>query len=122
VWFRFAIEAAEGTLLGDCMLQVREDDPRQAEIGFTLALGYQGRGYATEAVRALLDYGFRTLGLHRVVAVTDARNDAAARLLQRIGMRREAHFIQNVWYKGAWGDEFSFALLREEWLAREESR
>ncbi|HEV3051028.1 MAG TPA: GNAT family protein [Longimicrobium sp.] len=123
VWFRFAIEeAAEGTLLGDCVLRVGEDDPRQAEIGFTLAAGYQGRGYATEAVRALLGYAFTTLDLHRVVAVTDARNAAAARLLQRIGMRREAHFIQNVWYKGAWGDEFSFAMLREEWLAREESR
>jgi RimJ/RimL family protein N-acetyltransferase len=121
-WFRFAIgEAAGGTLLGDCVLHVREDDPRQAEIGFTLATGYHGRGYGAEAVRALLDYAFRTLGLHRVVAVTDARNDAAARLLQRIGMRREAHFIQNVWYKGAWGDEFSFAMLREEWLARRDS-
>lgn len=54
-------------------------------------------------------------------AITDARNDAAARLLQRIGMRREAHFIQNVWYKGAWDDEFSFAILCEEWLARRDS-
>ena len=119
VWFRFAIEAAaEGTLLGDCVLQVRADDPRQAEIGFTLAPGYQGRGYAAEAVGTLLDYAFTTLGLHRVVAVSDARNAAAARLLQRVGMRREAHFIQNVWYKGAWGDELSFAMLRQEWRER----
>jgi RimJ/RimL family protein N-acetyltransferase len=119
-WFRFAIEeAASGALLGDCALHVREDDPRQAEIGFTLARGHQGRGYGAEAVGAVLEYAFTMLGLHRVFAVTDARNDAAARLLQRIGMRREAHFIQHVWYKGAWGDEFSFAILRDEWLARE---
>jgi ribosomal-protein-alanine N-acetyltransferase len=115
-WFRFAIEeAASGTLLGDCVLHVKDDDPRQAEIGFTLARGYQGKGYAAEAVGAVLEYAFRTLGLHRVIAITDARNAAAARLLGRVGMRREGHFLQNVWFKGAWGDEFSFALLRDEW-------
>jgi [ribosomal protein S5]-alanine N-acetyltransferase len=118
-WFRFAIEeAASGTLLGDCVLHVKEDDPRQAEIGFTLACGYQGKGYAAEAVGAVLEYAFATLALHRVIAITDARNAAAARLLERVGMRREGHHLQNVWFKGAWGDEFSFAILRDEWLAR----
>jgi RimJ/RimL family protein N-acetyltransferase len=119
VWFHLAMEErASGTILGDCVLHVREDDPRQAEIGFTLARAHQGRGYAAEAVAAVLGYAFGTLGLHRVVAITDARNGAAARLLERVGMRREGHYIQNVWFKGAWGDELSFALLREEWMAR----
>lgn len=119
-WFRFAIEeAASGTLLGDCVLQVKADDPRQAEIGFTLARGHQGKGYAAEAVAAVLGYAFATLGLHRVTAITDARNAAAARLLERVGMRREGHYLQNVWFKGARGDEFSFALLRDEWLRRQ---
>jgi len=121
VWFHFGFEPAEGgPMLGDCVLHVREDDPRQAEIGFTLARGHQGKGYAAEAVAALLDYAFGRLGLHRVVAITDARNAAAARLLERVGMRREGHYLQNVWFKGAWGDELSFALLRDEWLARGE--
>jgi [ribosomal protein S5]-alanine N-acetyltransferase len=118
-WTQIAIEeAASGTLLGDCALHVRGDDPRQAEIGFTLARGSQGKGYAAEAVEAVLGYAFGTLGLHRVIAITDARNAAAARLLERVGFRREGHYLQNVWFKGAWGDEFSFALLREEWMAR----
>lgn len=122
VWFRFAIEeVATGTVLGDCALHVKGDDPRQAEIGFTLARGHQGKGYAAEAVGAVLGYAFGTLGLHRVVAITDARNAAAARLLERVGMRREGHYLQNVWFKGAWGDELSFALLRDEWLGRRES-
>ena len=117
-WFRFAIEeAASGTLLGDCVLYVDADDPRQAEIGFTLARGYQGKGYAAEAVGAVLEYAFSTLALHRVIAITDVQNAAAARLLERVGMRREGHFLQNVWFKGAWGDEFAFAILRDEWLA-----
>lgn len=119
VWFHFGFEpAAGGPLLGDCVLHVREDDPRQGEIGFTLARGHQGKGYAAEAVGAVLDYAFGTLGLHRVVAITDARNAAAARLLERVGMRREGHYLQNVWFKGAWGDELSFALLHDEWAAR----
>lgn len=119
-WTQIAIEeAATGALLGDCALHVKEDDPRQAEIGFTLARGYRGKGYATEAVEAVLEYAFGTLGLHRVTAITDARNAAAARLLQRVGMRREGHYLQNVWFKGAWGDEFSFAILRDEWAARQ---
>lgn len=118
-WTQVAIEeAASGTLLGDCALHVKADDPRQAEIGFTLARGHQGKGYAAEAVAAVLEYAFGTLGLHRVTAVTDARNAAAARLLQRVGMRREGHYLQNVWFKGEWGDEFSFAILRDEWAAR----
>jgi ribosomal-protein-alanine N-acetyltransferase len=116
-WTQIAIEeAASGTLIGDVALHVRADDPLQAEIGFTLASGHQGHGFGTEAVSAVLDYAFGTLALHRVFAVTDARNDAAARLLERVGFRREGHYLKNVWFKGAWGDEFSFAILHDEWL------
>jgi RimJ/RimL family protein N-acetyltransferase len=82
------------------------DRPRQAEIGFTLACEHQGKGYATEAVDCLLDYVFGKLGKHRVIAITDARNLAASRVLERVGMRREGHFIENVWFKGGWGDEY----------------
>lgn len=114
-WFRWMLEEkATGTVVGDCAMCV-QGDPRQAEIGFSLAREHQGRGLAAEAVRRVLDHAFGELALHRVIAITDARNTAAAALLQRIGMRREAHFIQNVWYKGAWGDEFLFAILRSEW-------
>ena len=118
-WLQIAMEEkASGTVVGDCALHVREDDARQGEIGFTLSRAHQGRGLAREAVTAVLDYAFGTLGLHRMIAVTDARNAAAPALLERIGMRREGHFLQNVWFKGAWGDELQFAVLAEEWLGR----
>ncbi len=88
------------------------------EVGFTLARAHQGRGYAAEAVSALLEHAFSVMGLHRVVAVTDARNDAAAALLTRVGMRREAHFVENVFFKGAWCSERVFAVLAREHLTR----
>ena len=115
-WFQMAIELAEtGELIGDCGLHSLLDQPRQVEIGFTLSLEHQGRGYATEAVTCLLSYVFGTLGKHRATATTDALNAPAARVLERVGMRREGHFLQNVWFKGGWGDEYLYALLGREW-------
>ena len=117
-WFQFAIELGEsGELIGDCGLHTCADRPGQSEIGFTLAFEHQGRGYAIEAVRCVLDYVFGKLGKHRVIAVTDARNAPAARLLEGVGMRREGHFIENDWFKGGWADEYQYALLEREWRA-----
>ncbi|SNC68365.1 Protein N-acetyltransferase, RimJ/RimL family [Hymenobacter gelipurpurascens] len=121
-WVQIGIaERATNKLLGDCALHLHEHEPRIAEIGVTLSAAAQGSGYATEALQALFQYLFTDLQLHRVVAVTDSLNLPTARLLERIGMRREAHFRQNIWFKGAWGDEFQYALLREEWLAQQKS-
>ena len=118
-WYQFALEErAHGTLVGDLALRVDESEPREAEAGFTLAPSQQGKGYGTEALRGLLGYAFATLGLHRVIAVTDALNAPAAALLERVGMRREAHFHENVFFKGAWGSEFLFAMLDREWAAQ----
>jgi RimJ/RimL family protein N-acetyltransferase len=118
-WFQFALEdRADATLVGDLALKVDENEPREAEVGFSLAPARQGQGYATEALVALLHYAFETLELHRVVAVTDALNAPAAALLGRVGMRREGHFVENVFFKGAWGSEFLFAMLAREWRAR----
>ncbi len=119
-WFQMGIELREsGQLIGDCGLHTLRDHPQQAEIGFTLAPAHQGKGYATEAIRCLLGYVFGTLGTHRVIAMTDARNAPAARILERVGMRREGHFLQNVWFKGAWGDEYLYAVLAREWSGPE---
>jgi len=119
-WFNFALELKEtGALAGHVALCVREDDVQQAEIGFTLARSFQGMGLAAEAARRVLRYAFAELGLHRVVAITDCENASSVALLERLGMRREGHFIQNVWFKGKWGDEYQYALLGEEWLHRQ---
>jgi len=118
-WFQLALEArSAGTLVGDLALHINADEPREAEVGFTLAPAHQGQGYATEALTGLLDWAFPTFRLHRVIAVTDALNTSAAALLERVGMRREAHFVENVFFKGAWGSEFAFAVLEREWTAR----
>jgi aminoglycoside 6'-N-acetyltransferase len=118
-WFNFALEVkATGALAGHVALCVRAEDARQAEIGFTLARPFQGQGLAAEAARRVLAYAFAELGLHRVVAITDTGNASSVALLERLGMRREGHFIRNIWFKGKWGDEYQYALLGEEWLRR----
>jgi len=115
-WYQIAIERKNTPgLIGDCAFHILAHDPRQAEIGFSLASAYQRQGYATEAVGRLLDYLFGDLDLHRVTATCDAENHASARLLERVGMRREGHFIENIWFKGAWGSEYAYAVLQAEW-------
>jgi len=118
-WFTFAAELRETkSLVGHVALSVKEADRRQAEIGFTFARQYQGRGLAKEAAECVLDYAFGELGMHRIVAITDCENERSVALLGRLGMRREGHFIENIWFKGAWGSEYMYALLRREWLSR----
>ena len=115
-WFTFALELKETrALVGHIALKTQEDN-RQAEIGFTLAREYHGKGLAFEAASRVLEYLFINLEMHRVTAITDCQNHRSAALLNRLGMRREGHFIQNIWFKGKWGDEYLYAVLREEWL------
>jgi len=114
-WHQIAIADKDtDTLLGDCALHFLEDE-HQAEIGFTLAPEHQGRGLASAAVGLLLDYLFGSWHMHRVIAVTDAENLPAQALLTRLGFRQEAHFVQNIFFKGRWGDECLFACLASEW-------
>ena len=118
-WFQLAIiSAATGAMIGDCGLHTRQDDPRQVELGITLDPAHQGHGFAAEALACVLAYVFGELGKHRASAVTDADNDRAAALFGRLGFRQEAHFVEHLWFKGRWGSEFAFALLRREWAAR----
>ena len=118
-WFQFAVaESPGGAHVGDVAAYIDEEDPRQARVGITLAAEVQGRGYGTEALTALLDYLIIDRGKHRVTADCDARNVASAKLLERVGMRREAHHLQSSWWKGEWTDEYVFAVLADEWRAR----
>lgn len=118
-WYQLAMERkADGHLLGDCAIHFRGDQPRQAEVGFTLARNAQGQGYATEAVLGALGYLFDTLGYHRVSATCDADNVRSARLLERVGMRREGAFVESYWCKGRWTSEYHYAILQREWRNR----
>jgi aminoglycoside 6'-N-acetyltransferase len=118
-WFQFAISSREdGTLLGDCGTHVSADDPRQIEIGFTIATAHQRNGYGAEALRRLLGYWFGERGKHRAVAGCDARNAASARMLTRVGFRQEGHLVESTFAKGEWTDDLLFGLLRREWSGR----
>jgi RimJ/RimL family protein N-acetyltransferase len=108
---------ATGELIGDCSLQLLSREHRQGEIGFLLHPDHQGRGYATEAGAVLLRLAFEELALHRVMGRLEARNEASARVLERLGMRREAHLIENEYVKGEWQSELVYALLDREWRA-----
>lgn len=109
-----------GELVGDVVLMWHSREHRGGEIGYVLNPEFSGHGYATEAVRRLLGLAFDDLGLHRVIARVDARNDASARLARRLGMRQEAYLVRNEWFKDEWTDELDFALLEEEWVTSQQ--
>jgi ribosomal-protein-alanine N-acetyltransferase len=119
-WNQIAIQIGTthpdaSSLIGDCVFRLHSDDIRQASIGISLATAYQRRGFATEALRALLGALFDGMNLHRVTAVCDTENSPSQRALERAGMRREAHYRQNVFFKGSWGSEYAYAMLQAEW-------
>jgi RimJ/RimL family protein N-acetyltransferase len=107
--------AAEGRLIGDCSLTITLPEHRQAEIGFCLHPNFQRRGIAARAVHAVLGYAFDALGMHRIEARCDVRNERSCRLLERVGMRREGHLRQCVFLKDEWIDDYLYAVLESEW-------
>ena len=116
-WIEPVIEL-DGRVIGHMYLQLASAENLQGEIGWTLHPDFSGRGYATEASRAMLDLAFDTIGLHRMRAELDPRNDTSIALCLRLGMRHEATFRQDLWFKGAWGDTGVYAILAEEWATR----
>jgi len=116
-WFQLGILHKEtNRLIGDCALKLDEFEPRNAEVGCNLSCDYQKRGIATEAFFCVFNYAFLELKVHRISAITDCENKASIKLLERLNMRREAHFVKNVWFKGNWGSEYSYSILEEEWF------
>jgi RimJ/RimL family protein N-acetyltransferase len=115
-WLTFAVVWREvGKVVGEVGLKWLSREHRQGETGFVFNPDYQGRGLATEAVRSMLALGFGSLGSHRIIGSCDARNHSSARLMERIGMRREAHLVHSQIVKGEWTDELIFAILDQEW-------
>lgn len=118
-WIQIAIERRDShQLIGDCGLKIELDEPSQGEIGYRLSREHQGRGFATEAASAVLEYAFRTLGLHRMAAIVVCENRASIALLERLGFRREGRTIKSFWDGEHWIDDFLYGMLEEEWFAR----
>ncbi|WP_405162690.1 GNAT family N-acetyltransferase [Nocardia sp. NBC_01499] len=114
-------ERASGRLLGDVVLFWRDAENSTGEIGYVFAPDVAGHGYATEAAAALLRLAFEDLSLHRITAQLDARNHASARVLERLGMRREAVHLQDLWFKNEWSDTMVYAMLEHEWRGQRPS-
>jgi RimJ/RimL family protein N-acetyltransferase len=109
-----------GELIGTANVAVGEH--RQGEVGFMLHPDHQGHGYATEAAEAIVELAFAAYCLHRVYACVEPNNTASTRVLERLGMRKEAHLIENAWVKGEWSSEAVYAILAREWRAARECR
>ena len=107
-----------GRVIGEVSLRRTSEEHRQGEVGYVLNPAYQGKGFASEAAVAMLCHGFEELGLHRIIARLDARNKPSAALLERIGMRLEAHHRHDELFKGEWSDSLVYAMLEDEWRAR----
>jgi RimJ/RimL family protein N-acetyltransferase len=119
-YWQLAVERAgdPDRVIGDVYFTIKSAADGAGEIGWTLHPDHTGRGYMSEAAGAVLDIAFSELGLHRVSAVLDPRNDASAALCSRLGIRAEAHFLEDLWFKGEWGDTAVYAILDREWAAR----
>ncbi len=114
-----AIELKEtGAVIGDLTLELFSWEHACGELGYIIHPDHHGQGYATEGGRAMLSIAFDVLGLHRVIGRLEPRNVASARVLEKLGMRREAHFVENEYLKGEWQSEAVYAILDREWRAR----
>jgi RimJ/RimL family protein N-acetyltransferase len=118
-FWQLAIERADdpGRVVGDVYFTIKSVANATGEIGWTLHPDFAGRGYMTEAAQAVLDIAFTELRLHRVSAELDPRNAASVALCRRLAMRAEAHHVEDLWFKGEWGDTAIYAILDREWAA-----
>lgn len=115
-WVQYAIEHKNtNQLIGDCAIKLDQYDIRLAEIGITISDLHQKNGYAKEVLSNILKCLFETQNIHRVTEIVDAENCASINLLQSLNFKQEGHFIENIFFKGKWGSEYQFALLKKEW-------
>lgn len=116
-WQIASVLPETGRVIGDSYFRLSSLANETGFIGWSINPDFGGRGYATEAARAILTIAFDTIGCHRVTADLDPRNDASIRVCRRLGMREEAHFVRDIRIKGDWADTGVYAILREEWRA-----
>ncbi len=115
-WVQYAIEEKiKGKLIGDCAVKLDGNDNRLGEIGITISPQQQKNGFAKETLKGILNFLFSLEGFHRVTETVDAENIASIQLLKGIGFRQEGHFVENIFFKGKWGSEYQYAMLKKEW-------
>ena len=115
-WYQAAIVIkGNNEFIGDAAFFIKKDESRKAYIGCTIMQKHWRKGYGAEVTSRLLSYLFDKHDIHRVVAETDVENVASYTTLEHIGFRREAHLIENIWFKGQWASEYHYAMLDREW-------
>jgi RimJ/RimL family protein N-acetyltransferase len=115
-WIQFAIALKDtDELIGDLGCYIKEDDIRQARIGFTIAAKHWHKGYVSEVIPHLLEFLFEDMDIHRIVADCDVDNVASYRTLEKLGFRREAHFVESYLQDGVYTSEYHYGLLQREW-------
>jgi len=115
-WANLAV-VADDQFLGEIGFGVSDATHRTCEVGYVFLPESGGRGFATQATRATVQLCFDVLNAHRVIARLDARNERSAALAERLGFRREAHYVENEYVKGEWTDEVVYAVLAREWVS-----
>lgn len=119
-WVQYGIEKIETKqLIGDCAIKLNQNDTRIAEIGMTISHHEQQKGFAKECFIGIVQHLFNKKNIHRIVETVDAENIASINLLKSVGFRQEGYFIENIFFKGKWGSEYQYAMLKREWDDRE---
>jgi RimJ/RimL family protein N-acetyltransferase len=102
--------------IGLCSIGLGEQPHRSGEVGISIGdREFQGKGYGSEAIGLLLEYGFATLGLHRIQLFVYANNARAIRCYEKCGFRREGVRREARWWAGRWWDILEYAILEHEW-------
>lgn len=118
-WVQYGIEnIATRQLIGDCAIKLDQYNTRIAQIGITISHLEQKKGFAKEVLLGILAFLFDTKEIHRVVEIVDTENIASINLLKSTGFKQEGYFIENIFFKGKWGSEFQYAMLKREWNDR----
>ena len=107
----------DGSYVGAVQLTPIQVEPLQVSIGWLALRSQHGNGFMTEAVRAVIDTALSSAGVHRIVAEITGGNDASVRLAERLGFRKEAHFVESMFLRDEWRDEMIYALLQSDWNA-----
>lgn len=113
-WFLFVIiDKVSAEIIGDVGIRFLHDE--QVEIRCTLKKQKQGKGYASEALKATINYLFNKLNKHRIIASIDYRNSKSIKLIDRLGFKKEGCFKESLFINGEWIDDIIYAMLKKEW-------
>ncbi len=121
-WFQFVIiEKDSEKIIGDIGVHFFGDENKQVEIGCTLNKLFQSKGCATESIKCLIDFLFGNLNKHRIITSIDPENKNSIKLVERIGLRKEAHFVESLFLNGKWVDDIVYAITKKDWDRKRES-